>query len=373
VSAKNSYFTCPYCIKKSPRGSVIYHCRYYNTGTSACDSDISAATKTQPTCSGCGRPAYQQVCPECRTDLPGAYAQSDNKIIALVGPTASGKSTYLAALINELMNQVGEDLDLTVEFCDDLTQARYQNEFYDPLYARKTILGQTPPLAINRNLHDRPLVFHIAHTRTSRSRGRTGARAGKRSERATLVFFDSAGQDATMGADMNRFLRYLKDAAGIIFTVDPAALGAAGGDVILQPAPGNIQPRDSYLVIQDATKILRDETGLIKAPVAVVLTKADLLKPTSADPSMRAQVLSKSDFSPGERETVDEFVRALFNRWNLRIDNYMRQNYEKYAFFLVSSLGRSPMGQEVASEGIHPKRVAEPLMWILAELSLLRS
>lgn len=363
-------FICPYCIQPILRTAVIYHCPYYGTGKDGCHNDIRRTTEESRECPGCQCDADQQVCPKCRSDLPDRYAQVSNKMIALVGPTASGKSTYLAVLINELMNKIGAELALTVEYGDDVTMLRYQTEFYDPLFGRSTFVAQTARLSSDVNLRARPLVFRIAQTKRHRSLSRSEARP----DRATLVFFDSSGQDATMGADMNRYLRYLKYAAGIIYMVDPIGLPAAAADILPQQGATATTPRSAYLVIQDATKNMRSSAGeaLLKAPAAVVLTKTDLLKPAVADVGPLERRLSASGLHRDERDSVKEFVRALFHRWQIPIEDYMNQNYARWDLFGVTSLGRPPLGMEVAPEGIHPKRVADPLLWILSELGLFR-
>lgn len=363
-------FICPYCIKSVLRTAVIYHCPYYGTGRLGCDTDIRSGIQAKPVCPSCNHEVYQQVCPECGSELPDDYAQVNSNMVALVGPTASGKSTYLTVLINELKKETGRKLAITVEYGDDSTQARYENEFYGTLFERNLILPQTPSLSTDLKLRDRPLVFRIAQTRKRHG----GIRREVRLDRATLVFFDSSGQDATMGADMTRYLRYLKHAAGIIYLIDPTTLKGAVSDVRPQPQGPVVQPRSPFQVIQDATKTLRtSEQRLIKAPAAVVLAKTDMLKNVVADFSPLGYTRWASGLHPDERDSVNEFVRTLLHRWEMDLDDYMQQNYEKYALFAVSSLGRPPLGQEIAPEGIHPRRVADPLLWMLRELGLLRS
>ena len=159
---------------------------------------------------------------------------------------------------------------------------RYQEEFFGQLYGRRVLLPQTPSAATDPNRHARPLVFQIAQSRTSRIRGRG------RPVRATLVFFDSAGQDVTMGADMERYLRYLKYSAGIVYAIDPTQLAAAEADVNADATSQSAQAtRSARLIIHDATKMLRASAGdkPIDKPAAVVLTKADMIKEAVADSS----------------------------------------------------------------------------------------
>ena len=43
------------------------------------------------------------------------------------------------------------------------------------------------------------------------------------------------------------------------------------------------------------------------------------------------------------------------------------KNFEKFAFFGVSSLGGVPNGTKLANDTIKPRRVLDPLLWLLAE------
>lgn len=347
---------------------VLHRCPYYGTGRPKCDTARRKDAKSSLTCEGCGFEANQHVCPHCHSQLPDNYMKDNNKMVALVGPTASGKSTYLAVLINELMNSVGEEYRLTVEYGDE-TIARYQHDLYEPLFKRKVLIAQTPSIATDSRHRARPLVFRIAQTKERRGLALTSARPS----RASLVFFDSSGQDATMGADMHRYMRYLKHAAGLIYMLDPTELEAAEVDVRPSVRVSSSRPRSSWAVIQDATQILRPSNNdRIKVPAAVVLTKADMLKTTVADSSPLDYTSSTGALQSDERDSVNEFVRALLRRWNMNLEEYMLQNYERSALFAVSSLGRPPQGPGVAPEGIQPRHVSDPLLWMLRELGVFR-
>jgi hypothetical protein len=63
-------------------------------------------------------------------------------------------------------------------------------------------------------------------------------------------------------------------------------------------------------------------------------------------------------------------IQRLLGRWEgSRIDQIAQLHYRCYRFFGVSALGETPTrDNRVSPRGIRPYRVADPFLWILAEL-----
>lgn len=139
---------CPYCFDRAPASRLPYRCLMMATGVrggTPCDAEpddvwagfmgpgvppsrrlrgpVFAAPRTlaalrgsatrQP-CPGCGVASSVRVCRRCHSDFPSEYCDQDSRIIALVGAKASGKSTYVSVLVNELRGRVGREYNISL-------------------------------------------------------------------------------------------------------------------------------------------------------------------------------------------------------------------------------------------------------------------
>ncbi|WP_214109468.1 TRAFAC clade GTPase domain-containing protein, partial [Acrocarpospora catenulata] len=314
-------------------------------------------------CPECGQETSRRACPECHSRLAAEYCANPGKIVALVGAKGSGKSTYIAVLLHELMNRVGAELDASLAPCDDRTIERYRREFARPLYGERRLLGVTQSAVhdVNRD----PLVYLL--TRTVRGRLRT------RTESLTLVLFDTAGEDLRSRDVTELHLRYLRAADAIIFLVDPLELpgaraalnGADGGHLADDP------DSDPLNVITRVTELLRTGTGPLKVPVAVALSKIDALRLPGQSALHRART-PRGALDLDDREAVHEQVLALLEGWQAgMVSRYLRQNFADHALFGLSALGAPPGVDAVGAGGIRPYRVEDPLLWLLYRFKML--
>ena len=60
--------------------------------------------------------------------------------------------------------------------------------------------------------------------------------------------------------------------------------------------------------------------------------------------------------------------------FDIDIDIYLRLNYKRFRYFVVSALGSSPdyAGGSVESLGVVPFRVDEPLLWLLGQFGVIQ-
>nr|BFE88553.1 hypothetical protein GCM10020093_111540 [Planobispora longispora] len=226
-------------------------------------------------CPACGVSTGRRVCPECHNQLPAEYCANPGKIVALVGAKGSGKSTYIAVLLHELMNRVGAELDASLVPCDDRTIERYKQDFARPLYGRNMLLSTTQSV-VNAPLRD-PLVYLLTRTVRGRLRSRTAS--------LTLVLFDTAGEDLRSRDVTEPHLRYLGAADAVVFLVDPLELpgarSALSGTALARGGTLEGDPdSDPINVISRVTELLRRRDGdrRLTIPVAVALSKIDALR-----------------------------------------------------------------------------------------------
>ncbi|WP_067457620.1 TRAFAC clade GTPase domain-containing protein [Actinomadura macra] len=382
--------TCPYCFASAAPQRIPFRCRGQAGRTQGCapvlDERLAAYTgstagaslppvfaaagrKGRADCPACGRPTGNRVCPECHNPLPAAYCDSPGRIVALVGAKNSGKSTYIAVLLHELMNRVGTELDASLVACDDRTIERYKRDFARPLLEERRLLPTTASATTGPR---EPLVYLLTRTR----RGRF-ARA--RNDSLALVLFDTAGEDLRSREVTDLHLRYLEAADAIIFLVDPLELPGAQGELQRGGDPPHADPDSEPLnVIARVTEALRQRHGTrpgdpLPVPVAVALTKIDVLRPSL----LRQSALHRTRTGTGvldldDRDAVDEQVRALLHDWQAgQLDTYLGQQYADHALFGLSALGGVPESGRVGAGGVRPHRAEDPLLWLLYRFGML--
>jgi GTPase SAR1 family protein len=378
--------TCPYCFVKVPPARIAFRCLGKSGRTDGCEpgkdevlSTFSGTTHVLPPvftvrrpgrraiCPACSRETAWRVCPSCHSRLAAEYCANPGKIVALVGAKNAGKSTYIAVLIHELMNRVGEELNASLVPCDDRTIVRYKTDFAHPLYDdHKLLLGTQSVKGTPRD----PLVYLFT---------RTVGRLRRRAASLTLVLFDTAGEDLRQREMSELHLRYLNAADAVIFLLDPMELSGAqaalhGSAKDRSGTLANDLMSDQMDVIARVTQQLRKQNdGRLSIPTAVALSKIDELRASME----RQSALHRTREPVGaldldDREAVDEQVRALLHQWQAgMIDRYLSQQYDDYALFGLSALGDVPEGDAVAPSGIRPYRVEDPLLWLLYRFKML--
>jgi GTPase SAR1 family protein len=380
--------TCPFCFVKVAPHRIAFRCLGPSGRTTGCapqPDEVLGRFRGGPNapvlppvffvrrpgrravCPSCSRETASRACPSCHNRLPAEYCANPGKIVALVGAKHAGKSTYIAVLIHELMNRVGEELNASLVPCDDRTIKRYKEDFARPLYGDHKLLDSTQSSsAVPRD----PLVYLFTRTIAGRLRSRTAS--------LTLVLFDTAGEDLRQREMSELHLRYL-NAADAVILLDPLELPGAqaalhgsakerGGTLA-----GDLMSDQMDVVVRVTELLRKRDKGRLAIPAAVALSKIDELRE-----SMERQSALHRTRDPigaldlNDREAVDEQVRALLHQWQAgMVDRYLSQQYDDYALFGLSALGAVPEGETVARSGIRPYRIEDPLLWLLYRFKML--
>ncbi|GII96756.1 TRAFAC clade GTPase domain-containing protein [Sinosporangium siamense] len=381
--------TCPYCFDRVRRRDIGFRCMGKSNRAAGCDPVpdevlggfrggavpslppvfTAERVRRRVPCPMCRRETGWRVCPSCHSRLSPDYCANPGKIVALVGAKGSGKSTFIAVLIHELMNRVGAELGSSLVACDDRTIERYKQDFARPLYTERRLLHATQSAAAETR---DPLVYLFTRT--------VGRGVFRRTRSLTLVLFDTAGEDLRLREVSELHLRYLGAADAVIFLLDPLELPGANpalhGAARERSATLRNDPMsDAMNVITRVTELLRTrDRGRLSVPVAVALSKIDTLQPAME----RQSALHRARAPVGaldldDREAVHEQIRGLLHEWQAgEIDRYLGQQYANYALFGFSALGATPPDTKaVAQSGIRPYRIEDPLLWLLHRFKML--
>ena len=360
---------CPWCWTPSAPDALHQRC------PDACGQEAERFP-VRERCPHGREPTKARYCPVegCGRRLEHDYITTPGRIIAVVGSSESGKSTYVGVLVNELRNRVGAAFDgMSVDLVGDASRARYDEVFRHFLYAEHRTLRRTDSLRAQHVLE--PLMFMLRFPGRGRLSGRDTLTAGM------VVFYDTAGEDIFDADRRERLARYLGAADGIIFFFDPLQVRSVRAEL---SGVGSLPDRaqDQVGMLQGVAEVLRRDRGQdaaarISTPLAVVVPKTDAL--TGQLPS--ATALGRPGphdgvyDEPDGRQVHDE-VRAVLHGWTdgAALVNTVRNAFADHRFFGLTALGFPPASpDELAPQGIHPLRVEDPMLWLLSRFGLIRT
>ncbi|MEU9987304.1 hypothetical protein ACFZCP_10215 [Streptomyces sp. NPDC007971] len=397
---------CPYCFDRAPAAKLPYRCQMTPSGvrgSAPCGPERDdawagfmgpsvppAARMRGPLfaparkvagfggggssvpCPKCGVPTPVRACRSCHSDLPSDYCDQDSRIIALVGAKASGKSTYVSVLVNELNHRVGQAYHASLAAMGQSTQQR-DREMAEDLYERLRLPDATRPAALGFN---DPLLYRL-------SLPRKGLLGGSGTRHTTLVFFDAAGEDLAGAEAMNRYTRYLGAADGIILLVDPLQLGSVRDRLPVHEGPPlPVVETAPQQIAADLAAQLRAHgrgkaRGRVSTPIAVAVTKTDMLGPLldPHSPLLRNAAHSAGRHDAEDRLAVHEELRSLLNDWDSgALLRQLELDFAELSLFGLSALGAPPPASapaDVPKSGPQPVRVEDPLLWLLSRRGLL--
>ena len=136
---------------------------------------------------------------------------------------------------------------------------------------------------------------------------------------------------------------------------------------------------DQHAVVQRLAELLRESATRSKAkltvPLAIAITKLDLwsdsFEPSPATPHAKA----RRSLRRSRRRDVHEELRAWLEQWfGPSFDNTVAANFTVYRYFGLSALGAPPRDAvRLAESGVHPYRVEDPMLWLLARFGSIKS
>lgn len=337
-------FLCPHCFRTSRRGEI---------------------TK-------------KAICPKCQKPLPESTLKGKDMIISVVGSRDTGKSHYIAVIINELITRIAPAFGGSFESFDDATIIEYEKTFRKPLYenAKKVSFKETDASDAYK-----PLIYSLKLPVKGFLREKVRL--------YTMVFFDSVGEDMQSEENMKTAERYIRESSGIIFLIDPLKIPSVNARLdksVVERAssadwyhPDNILVRVSKLLREKDQK-LRD-TDKIKVPVSVVFTKFDVMEPnkgivpeglTIREPSPHC---GEGAFNLLDGHNVNEEVKSLLRDWGAEsFLTQLKMNYKSYSCFAVSSLGlHNNPAPDGSIDRPHPHRIEDPLLWLLMKRKVIKA
>jgi hypothetical protein len=317
----------------------------------------------------------RRACPSCSRLLP--EHETDKVLnIAIIGDTSSGKTHYIAVLIDQLkcglLMQTGTGgtrlMALTPE-----TDLMYRNDYYIPiLRERNARLPGTARGSFNSAgqpiPHD-PLAYQLMlHDHQT-----------NRTQTVNLLFYDIPGEEIADSTLIVQFGEHILRADAIIYLADPVTIGKVREKLPshLQPDPASISARSAHEVLSNVMyrfeQYQKIEAGAnIEVPTAIMLSKSDLLKYTIPVTDHRNYLIFQSKIYDGQahlqefariHQEVESCLRAYGEHALLQIST----RFANLNFFAASATGGPPdgNGKYVYLEPLH---CLDPFVWVLWKL-----
>lgn len=319
-------------------------------------------------CDVCRSLSTTRVCPYCHQELGQEFGQiKDQKIIAIIGGRATGKTNYIASLVTRMQKEIAARFDTSVYMIGEDTKQRWKNDFYTPLFIKKEVLGGTLSAALDSSVRA-PLMFRFKFAKGSHLRV------------LNVSFFDAAGEDMASLSSMAVYNRYICHADGIIFLLDPLQIPWVREELLLgnHVSEANLPAEDinanPEYIIENLRTLFERELSLtpeqkVKVHIAFALSKVDALKPIlEPGSSLKRPSQHLGSLDLDDVQTVNAEIDSYLTTWiHDAFMNGIRHNFASYKFFGVSSFGDQPDAQQ-RLRMISPLRVEDPFLWILYKL-----
>jgi hypothetical protein len=394
VKFKKKDYICPFCFTKNDLYQVEFRCsnnpqkcppepdvvysdfrgqnppKMMPKVTPAGANGHSMKMPKEAFCTHCNQKTSLRICPTCHSELPHTIGDFKDLTFAVIGTKEAGKSHYVAVLIDKIMNEIGENFDSSLLPLDDETIKRYRNDFFNPIFRKRETIVATRSARADSTVKV-PLIYTMAFM------GKGIFKKKKVRDVATIVFFDTAGEDLDAEDTMITENKYIYNSSGIIILLDPLQLP----DVRSQLPTGTTLPlinSEIEDIIPRTAKLIRKARGLkqdqlIDIPVALTFSKIDALD-SILDPSSNLKYPGNHNgcFNMGDFETVNSEMEAMIREWKgAGLIQQLRLNFKNYGFFGMTALGCNPDDKTKQIDRFRPHRVEDPFLWMLRHHNLI--
>lgn len=324
----------------------------------------------------------KRICPYCHMKLPHktALGEISSKVFAFIGGRSSGKSNFFGILINSLNKYVSNDMGFvmfdqetfSVEEMKPISSSKLYNKRYrESLFDRKKAISQTQSASIN-NDSKIPLIYRVQFKKRFKH-------YFTKDNIIDLVIFDAAGEDVETHENLEMLCRYVLNASGIVFLIDPLNYPDLRSKLPLevQSKLPDIQSDPESIVSSIKHLFERKERykaeKAINIPTAFVVSKSDMFKEPLDDSSIILKdKVHKGKFDLEDCKRVSEEVKDLIKKFDSpQMVQYADTLFKNHSFFAVSALGQLP-DQNLNISTISSIRIADPILWLFWKNGLIK-
>jgi len=370
---KRTKFTCPYCYEEHGIADWGLKCTTKN-----CKSGVKKYNDTygkdwiplaqKKKCIKCKKAAQRFYCMNTVKEIPRVFFEKKSLPIALLGAKASGKSNYIGVLINEINKKMSSPFNCSLSMtCSQESKKAYDDLYYRPLYEAGYVVSAT-----DAGVEVPPLIFPLKFMNAK----------NKIVNMAALTFYDTAGENLDDENVMYRINHYITNAHGIMLLLDPLQVPNIRNQLVQKGfktlPPQNTDTSEILNRIIEVIRSVKKMKGQIQIPLALVFTKIDVLEqydilPKDSCLREESEHIKRGAFIKPDFEHTNIQMQDLLDNWlGGELISYIKQ-FKDYSYFGVTSLGGNPNGTKIDSRGIHPRRVLDPLLWLLAAKSYIKT
>ena len=316
---------------------------------------------TDGKCDICNGKNTVKLCPRCHTEISKDTEKTGTSVFALLGSHNSGKSHYLASMVELGISNLSEEFGVTVKPSSRNTADKFSNEYEKIIFDEGKCLPVTPSYS-EVETRD-PLLYDIT---------------SEKGPSYNVALFDTSGSDLDITdklASLN-ISTFIASASGIMFSIDPLQLPEVRRKLGLP----TMDCRSPAETLEYISEIIRDKNRLkprstFDIPLAVIVTKCDLIMRPANDGEDEDALLGPESalHIPREHGKID---RENIIQVSTEIEEYLRRNagqefldavsrFEKHEYFAVSAIGASPSEGNLIN-GMSPYRVEDPMIWFLS-------
>ncbi len=303
------------------------------------------------------RESSVRLCRRCHNILPVEIGFHDTTVISVAGISQSGKSAYMMALTQKLM----EGIAGTSFVPQDLgTYRKFKN-----VYDNGSLPEATPP-----GKRQSAYIYKFS--------------AGNTLSDTILSFFDASGEFFTGDPNENMTADHIRHSDGILLVLDSFRINKLRKkikEIRNVENELNFPAEEQMLVI---LKLVQNFIGgtnkyrnnKISVPTAIILTKSDLLENTgiiSEDSPVFKDFKHENKLDLRQCRLIHDEVEKLLREYQSNIADSIDKSFENYHFFAVSSLGRDFSSSNFSPEEVCSRRIAEPFLWLMYKMGYIEA
>ncbi len=320
-----------------------------------------------------GKKTTRRLCPHCHNQLPHAYGKFPVRFIPVVGITSSGKTVFLAQLMDYIEEYLTRVNLVPVGIHEEITQ--YVDSH--PIRRNKEL-----PIGNPAHLMTLPLPLNVENRETG--------------EHFTFVFYDIAGENCVKPDQMQKYGPFIENADGMIMIIDPLQF-ADTFDLDAMVDDEREMARPERVANAMYTAFISSHSGAegkSPVPVAIAISKSDMLRPYFENHYMQAHIMTPINYAQypvGMRgmafddcRNVNMEMRTLLmgNGNSLQGETFMNSIdscFVNAGYFAFSALSTMPSSEEdeygnrrfYMDEAPERTRLEEPFYWLLFRLGII--
>ena len=392
-------FACPYCFDKHELNSMLFKCSHHE-----CDNIISVGKheflnlKYPKRCLYCKKGTIEIHCPNKNYGytsgtegiIPEDILKAGSLSVAMIGDDGAGKTCYAGALLAALKYTFRRFFDDELTNADERSSRYFKECYYNPLFENHRLPSVNTGIGGDKI----PVTFYLPITDDINKK-----------LLGTFVFSFSPTNSELISKTPEELSRmipvtqifsvdYICNSDAVILVIDPLTIPPIGnsvrmcaeklGDGELLKICSPERPYSADRILRAVIDIMRMEERFdekrpkrIKKPLAIVFTKLDLLEkyyiPMSGSNRLHRESRHLEMRSYNRREhkiTAEEVTSLIVKNMGDETVELIRQ-FENYSFFAVSALGEIPDADGKLPRPVTPKRVLDPVLWLLSDRGLI--